>query len=106
MAQDDELRRRLEELERENRRLKEAAAGKAKEKVIRYSLGHFKGSPTISFEVNGRHFTLGVRKAAIALRCTEPIKKFVSQHDGELNEWTVIQDQNSGCSGSDDDSRI
>lgn len=107
MGQDEDLRKRLEALERENKELKNAVGrGAAKTKTIQYSIGDFKGHPTITFEVTGRHLTLGLRKAAIVLRCIEHIKAFVVENKGEMSDWEVVQGSIRENSSSNEDLRI
>ena len=102
MAQDEDLKRRLEALERENKALKQAAShGAVGNKIIRCSVGEYKGHPTITFEAGSHRLTLGVRKAAIALYCSEQLKGFVSKHNGEIQDFEIVlADESSPNSAS------
>ena len=91
MGQDEDIKKRLEALERENRSLREAIAhGASSNKTIRCTVGEYMGHPTIKFETGGRPFSLGLRKAAIVLRCIEYVKKVVTQHNGEIKDCEVV----------------
>ena len=103
MAKEDDLKERLEALERENKELKKAAAqATTQPKTIRYSIGDYKGHPTITFEIAGRHLTLGLRKAAVILRCVDLIRSFVNEHHAELTDWEVVRTMVDGDRSSDD----
>jgi predicted Ser/Thr protein kinase len=106
MPQDEELKKRVEALERENRELKKAAGRGTPPKTIRYSIGDFKGHPTITFEIGGRHLTLGLRKAAVVLRCIEHIRTFVADNNGEISDWDVVQGADGEKSSGGDDLQI
>ena len=107
MGNDEDLRKRLEALERENKELKKAAGrGTPQNRTIRYSIGDFKGHPTITFEIGGRHLTLGLRKAAVVLRCMEHIRTFVADNNGEISDWEVFRGADGEKSPGGDDLQI
>jgi hypothetical protein len=83
----EELTKRIEALERENRALREL---QPKEKVIIVTEGSYQGHPTISFEASGRPFTIGLRKAAILAHCHDVVRNFVRNHNAELRNHEVI----------------
>ncbi|MGC1453049.1 MAG: hypothetical protein WA830_23710 [Candidatus Sulfotelmatobacter sp.] len=91
MSTDTDLQQRIEALERENRALRDAGARPGKENVIVVTEGTFKGHPTITLEVGGRPFTLGVRKAAVVLRCVDEVRRFVSRHNAEIKDWEIVR---------------
>ncbi len=98
MKSEDELRRRIEELEQENRTLREAVNRPGKRNVIVVSEGSYQGHPTITFEAGGRPFTLGLRKASVVLYCAEHVKRFISRHKAEITDWEIVR----GRDGSSD----
>lgn len=108
MAKEDDLKKRLEVLERENRALKEAVSrGAQKDKTIYCTLGEYKGHPTISFEGAGRPFSIGVKKAAVVLAATEHVRAFVSTHDALLKGYSVVRRAGGAIEpGNEDDSHI
>jgi len=92
MNSDDELKKRLEALERENRALKDAMSrGSQSAKTIFYSIGDYKGHPTISFEGACRPFSLGLKKAAVVLVCAEQIREFVVAHKALLDDHKAFR---------------
>jgi hypothetical protein len=100
MKEEDDLRKKVEELERENRALRDAMGRSGRRNVIIVSEGNYQGHPTITFEAGGRPFTLGLRKASVVLYCTEHVKRFVSRHKGEIKDWEIVQaSDGSGASG-------
>jgi len=91
MKDEDDLKRKIEELERENRALRSAVAGTGKRNVIVVSEGSYQGHPTITFEVSGRPFTLGLRKASVVLYCSELVEIFVKRHKGEIKDLEIVR---------------
>jgi hypothetical protein len=107
MGQEDELKKRLEALERENRELKKAAGrGTSQNKTIGFSTDDFKGHPTITFEFGGRRLTFGVRKAAVVVRCIDHIKRFVAEHNGEISDWDVVRGPHGEKTSASDEDQI
>ena len=107
MGQDDDLKKRLESLERENKELKNAIGrGAAPNKTIRCTVGEYMGHPTITFETGGRPFSLGLRKAAIVLRCIEYVKRFVTQHNAEIKDCEVVDEDSEEKGDSHSDNKI
>lgn len=101
MQDPEALRKKIEELERENQSLREAARNPGKHNVIVITEGTYQGHPTITFEAGGRPFTLGLRKASVVLYCTEYVKRFVSRHKGDIKDWEIVAGHDgSGASGS------
>lgn len=96
MQSDEELRKRIDALEQENRALREAAIRPGKRNVIAVSEGTYQGHPTITFEAGGRPFTLGLRKAAVLLCCTEQVKRFVRKHNAEIKDMEVLRASRPG----------
>lgn len=95
MKDENDLKKKIEELERENRALRDAVSNPAKRNVIIVSEGSYQGHPTITFEAGGRPFTLGLRKASVVLYCAEHVKNFVNRHRAEIKDWEIVR-------GSDD----
>ena len=93
MKNEEELRKKIEDLENENRALRDAVTRPlGRRNVIVVTEGSYQGHPTMSFEAsNGRPFTLGLRKAAIVLYCAEQVKRFVTEHKGEIKDWEVVR---------------
>ena len=91
MQPEDELKKKIEALEQENRALRDAVSHPGRRNVIVVSEGSYQGHPTITFEAGGRPFTLGLRKAAVVLFCSERIKEFVSRHKAEIKDWEIVR---------------
>lgn len=100
MNDEDDLKKRIEALEKENRALRDAVSNPAKRNVIVVSEGSYQGHPTITFEAGGRPFTLGLRKASVVLYCAEHVKRFVSRHKGEIKDWEIVRGSDDGGTGS------
>lgn len=96
MKDEDDLKKNIEALERENRALRDAVSNPAKRNVIIVSEGSYQGHPTITFEAAGRPFTLGLRKAAVVLYYTEQVKQFVSRHAAEIRDWEIVRGNDGG----------
>ena len=76
---DQDILRRLKDLERENARLKNIVSGSpVKETITHVSM--YKGHPVITFSGAFRPFTLGVRKASIVLEKLAEVKHFVENN--------------------------
>ena len=88
----EELRRRLANLEQENRQLKEAAAQPGRSQSITTRVAEYKGHPVITIEGPFRPFSLGVRKAAAIVEKIDDLVAFVEKHN-----------RNRGTSGEGDD---
>jgi hypothetical protein len=91
MNTEDDLRKKIEALEQENKTLREATTRRGKADAVVITEGSFKGHPTITFEAGGRPFTLGVRKAAVVLRCVDEVRRFVSRHNAEIKDWEIVR---------------
>jgi hypothetical protein len=96
MSGEDDLRKRIEALENENRALRNAASRPANKNVIVVTEGSYQGHPTISFEAGGRPFTLGLRKASIVLHCKEQIDDFVKRHKSEIKDLEIVRGNGDG----------
>ena len=98
MKDEEELKKKIEALENENRALRDAVSRPlGRRNVIVVTEGSYQGHPTISFEAsNGRPFTLGLRKAAIVLHCAEQVKRFVAEHKGEIKDWEIVRGSAGG----------
>jgi hypothetical protein len=91
MSEEDDLHKRIEALEQENRALRETVNRPGKRNVIVVTEGTYQGHPTITFEAGGRPFTLGLRKLSVVLYCSEWVKIFVSRHKGEIKDWEIVR---------------
>ena len=96
MKPEDDLKMKIEALEQENRALRDAVSNPEKRKVILVSEGSYQGHPTITFEAGGRPFTLGLRKAAVVLFCSEHVKGFLSRHKAEIKDWEILRGTSGG----------
>ena len=91
MKDEDELKKKIESLEQENRTLRDVVSRPGKRNVIVVSEGSYQGHPTITFDAGGRPFTMGLRKAAVMLHCAENVKRFVSRHKAEIKDCEIIR---------------
>lgn len=96
MNDEDELRKKIEALENENRALRNAVSRPGKRNVIVVTEGIYQGHPTISFEAGGRPFTLGLRKASVVLYCADLVKKFIGRHNAEIKDWEIVRGSDGG----------
>lgn len=106
MNADDDLKKRVEALERENRALRTAMERPAKANVVIVTEGSYQGHPTMTFEAGGRPFTLGLRKLAVVLHCAEHVKRFVSGHKAEIKDWEIVRGSDGADRGGRDDMKI
>ena len=107
MNTEDDLKKRIEALEQENKALRETTSRPGKTNTIIVTEGSFKGHPTITFEAGGRPFTLGVRKAAVVLHCVDVVRRFVNRHDAEIKGWEIVRGSDTkGESGGRADLQI
>lgn len=102
MNGDDDLKKRIEALEKENRALRDVVSNPAKRNVIVVSEGSYQGHPTITFEAGGRPFTLGLRKASVVLYCAEHVRRFVARNKGEIKDWEIVRGSDGGGGGKAD----
>lgn len=77
---EQDILKRLKELEKENQNLRKAVEGAAKPKETTTHVGMYKGHPIITFEGNFRPFSLGVRKASIVLERVADLEHFVKNN--------------------------
>lgn len=80
MTNEEDILRRLGELERENLRLRKLAGESVEPKKTETYVSMFKGRPVITFTGAFRPFTIGLRKAAIVIEKIEDIKHFVTNN--------------------------
>lgn len=107
MKDEDELRKKIEALENENRALRNAVSRPGKQNVIVVSEGSYQGHPTITFEAGGRPFTLGLRKASVVLYCAEHVKRFIGKHKAEIKDLEIVRGGDSSVeAGSGKDLQI
>lgn len=99
MNEEDDLKKKIEALEKENRALRDAVTNPSKRNVIIVSEGSYQGHPTITFEAGGRPFTLGLRKASVVLYCREHVQRFVSRHKGEIKDWEIVRGSDGSGGG-------
>lgn len=79
MTQDignEELMRRLKELEEENARLKKGSK-ETQENVLVVKEGEYMGRPVLTFEGKSRPFTLGLKKLCIIKEAWPQIEQFI-----------------------------
>ena len=84
MNNEQDILRRLDELERENQRLRKLAGDAAGPKKTETVVSMFKGHPVITFTGAFRPFTLGLRKASVVLEKIEEVKHFVANNKQHL----------------------
>ncbi|MEX0727264.1 MAG: hypothetical protein WD065_13405 [Planctomycetaceae bacterium] len=82
MSSNDEILRRLKELEAENAQLRRHInlPGKTETKPTTTHVAMWKGHPVIRFEGAFRPFGLGLRKAAIILEKIDDVRFFVDNN--------------------------
>jgi hypothetical protein len=81
----EEILRRLTDLERENQRLRQQVqSGQPEKKETTTHVGMYKGRPVISFEGAFRPFTLGIRKASVVLEKITEVQHFVENNKHHL----------------------
>jgi len=90
----EEILKRLRELEAENARLKSAAASAEPAKLI-VTEGDYKGHPTLTFDGSVRRFTLGLTKLRAIKEALPEIEAFLRRHHKAESE-----------NDSDDDGKI
>lgn len=84
---DPNILRRIQDLERENERLKKIVSGSpVKETTTHVSM--YKGHPVITFSGAFRPFTIGLRKASILLEKLDDVKHFVDNNKKHLKTAT------------------
>lgn len=77
--QQEDILKRLQQLEEENRRLRETAT-KAPLDKIEVVEGEYKGHPTLTFKGPFRHFTLGLTKVKAINECWSQVEAFIRKH--------------------------
>ena len=81
-----EIMRRLRELEEENARLKQSSADQGERKLI-VTEGEYKGHPLLTFEGSVRRFSLGLTKLRAIKEALPQIDSFLRQHsDGSESD--------------------
>lgn len=80
MATNEEILKKLRELEEENERLKKAQETDTNLKVVE---GEYRGHPTLTFHGPFKPFTLGVRKLSIIKQNWPDVESFLNRHDSE-----------------------
>jgi hypothetical protein len=78
MQNDQDILKRLRELEAENARLR-AASSKEEVKLI-VTEGEYKGFPTLTFEGSVRRFTLGLTKLRALKEAWPQVESFLERH--------------------------
>jgi hypothetical protein len=81
---DQDVLRRLDELEKENLRLRQLVGPSAGPKKTETYIASFKGHPTITFTGAFRPFTLGLRKASVVLEKIDDLKHFFENNQHHL----------------------
>jgi hypothetical protein len=82
MDREEEMRARLEELERENERLKsKLAAGPDAKIPSSATISLYQGKPVIRFAGSFKPFGFGLQKAKVILNHLEDIKFFVENNE-------------------------
>lgn len=79
-ADNQEMLKRLQELEEENARLRSAAKSDAGKELI-VSEGEYKGHPTLTFEGPFRSFTLGLKKLSVIKSAWPQVDSFLQRHN-------------------------
>lgn len=80
MTTNDEMLKKLRELEKENERLKKAQEIDTNLRVVE---GEYRGHPILTFHGPFRPFTLGVRKLSIIKQNWPEVENFLNRHDSE-----------------------
>ena len=100
MKDEDDLKKKIEALEQENRALRDAASRPGKRNIIVVSEGSYEGHPIIIIEpTSGRPFKMGLHKASLALHCIEQVKQFVTRHNAEIKDCEIIRGSDDGSEG-------
>jgi hypothetical protein len=81
MSEIDELKKRLDTLERENSRLRGAAKKPQETTTV---VGTWKGHPILRFEGPFRPFSIGLKKASLILQKIEDVKFFVEHNKHKM----------------------
>lgn len=86
MSNEKDILKRLDDLERENQRLRKLAGDAAGPKKTETFVSMFKGHPVITFTGAFRPFTLGLRKASVVIEKIEDVKHFVANNKQHLGK--------------------
>jgi hypothetical protein len=78
-SDEQEMRKRLRELEEENARLRSAVKPSASAKLV-VTESEYKGHPTLTFEGPVRPFSLGLRKLQLIKEAWPEIESFLQRH--------------------------
>ena len=78
-SDEQEIRKRLRELEEENARLRSAVKPSASAKLV-VTESEYKGHPTLTFEGPVRPFSLGLRKLQLIKEAWPEIESFLQRH--------------------------
>ena len=78
-SDEQEMLKRLRELEEENARLRNAVIPSASAKLV-VTEGEYKGHPTLTFEGPVRPFSLGLRKLQLIKEAWPEIEAFLQRH--------------------------
>ena len=78
-SDEQEMRKRLRELEEENARLRSAVKPSASAKLVVTESG-YKGHPTLTFDGPVRPFSLGLRKLQLIKEAWPEIELFLQRH--------------------------
>ncbi len=82
-TKEDDILRRLKDLEEENARLGQMAS-----KDVRHGLvvteGQYKGYPTLTFDGSVRQFTLGLTKLRAVYEAIPEIERFLRKHSPDV----------------------
>ncbi|WP_045222089.1 hypothetical protein [Desulfonatronum thioautotrophicum] len=90
--QQDDILKRLQQLEEENRRLRETVTKAPLEKIEAVE-GEYKGHPTLTFKGPFRHFTLGLTKIKAINECWSQVEAFIRKHSkGGVSDVTGDDD--------------
>lgn len=88
-----EIIKRLRELEAENERLRMASATQSKAKLIIVE-GEYKGHPTLTFQGPFRQFTLGLTKIRILSEAWPEVESFLHKHTNKKSELDLEKGDN------------
>ena len=78
-SDEQEMLKRLRELEEENARLRSTVKSSANAKLV-VTEGEYKGHPTLTFEGPVRPFSLGLRKLQLIKEAWPEIEAFLQRH--------------------------
>lgn len=87
MSDNQELLKKLKELEEENKILRQRQSSNSNIKVVE---GDYKGRPTLTFYGPFKPFTLGIKKLQTIKESWPEVEKFLNRHNANDNNEIKI----------------